>query len=79
MKKQELIKLIESIDFEQVKGFRLNYLKEKQNRFNESNEIETLCYGEDFINYMQREMSHMHQRIDRIGENLFRLRNKEEK
>lgn len=29
MEKQELIKLIESIDFEQVQSFKLNYLKEK--------------------------------------------------
>lgn len=79
MDKQELIKLIESIDFEQVKSFKLNYLKEKPSRFNEQNNVETLCYGDDFIECVQHEMNHIHQRIDRIGEDLFRLSNKEEK
>ena len=44
MDKEELIKLIESIDFEQVQSFKLNYLKEKPSRYNEQNKIESLCY-----------------------------------
>lgn len=79
MDKEELIKLIESIDFEQVQSFKLNYLKEKPSRYNEQNKIESLCYGDDFIDCVQREMRHIHQRIDRIGEDVFRLNNKEEK
>ena len=78
MDKQELIKLIENIDFEQVRSFKLNYIKEKPSRF-EENKIESICYGDDFIDCVQREMSHIHQRIDRIGEDVFRLTNKEEK
>lgn len=80
MDKEELIKLIESIDFKKVKSFKLNYLKEEANRFNgEVGPIESLCYGEDFIDYMNREVQHLYSRIDRIGEDVFRLMNKEEK
>jgi hypothetical protein len=80
MDKEELIKLIESIDFKKVKSFKLNYLKEESSRFNfDNNPIESLCYGEDFVESVQHEMQHLHQRIDRFGEDVFRLVNKEEK
>lgn len=71
--------MLQSIDFQDVVSFKLNYRKEKPSRFNEENRIESICYGEDFIDCMQREMNHIHQRIDRIGEDVFRLNNKEEK
>lgn len=80
MDKEELIKLIESLDFKHVKSFKLNYLREEPSRFNnEVGPIESICYGEDFIDYMNHEVQHLHNRIDRIGEDVFRLVNKEEK
>lgn len=80
MDREQLINLLQSIDFQDVISFKLNYRKEKPSRFNdEENRIESICYGEDFIDCMQRELNHIHQRIDRIGEDVFKLNNKEEK
>lgn len=80
MDKEELLKLIESIDFKKVKSFKLNYFKEDSSRFDFSiNPIQSLCYGEDFIDSVQQEMKYIHQRLDGMGGDVFRLVNKEEK
>ena len=64
MNKEELIKLIETLKFDEIIDIKIFYKKKKENRWNYEYEIKTICFGNDLEEKMNSKKDNLEYRIN---------------
>lgn len=63
MDKEELIKLIETLEFDEIIDIKMSYKKKKENRLNDEYEIKTICFGNDLEENLKYRISDLYNAI----------------
>ena len=63
MNKEELIKLIETLEFDEIIDIKMSYKKKKEKRWNDEYEIKTICFGNDLEEKMYSIKNNLEYRI----------------
>lgn len=78
MNKEEFIKLIETLDFEELESATINYYKKKPNNYSydKDHSLKTICIGTDLEKLIEAERSHTNYLLE---ETMRRINNLESK
>ena len=63
MSKEELIKLIETLEFDEIIDIKMSYKKKKENIWNDEYEIKTICFDNDLEEKMYSIKDNLEYRI----------------